>query len=289
MFERKKRAAVRATDPGIFSCTVEASVMTDTGPRRQSNEDCGKVVRPLDPEQLAKKGVLAIVADGMGGHEGGEVASQMAVQTVSEVYSASRVEPQAALVQAFQGANREIYQLSRRRNELAGMGTTCTAVAVVNGIAYASHIGDSRAYLVRGGQIYRMTEDHSATMALVKQGLISLNEAREHEDRNVILRAMGTHEEVEVSTWDAPFTVRPGDRLVLCSDGLHDTLTDAEICAIAASSEPGEACSRMLNLALERMCTDNVTVAVLGIYQHVDQHVQSNGAGLKVTREVESL
>jgi protein phosphatase len=281
MFERKKRA-VRATDPGIFNCTVEGSVITDTGPRRQSNEDCGKVVRPENPEQLARKGVLAIVADGMGGHEGGEVASHMAVETVSEVYSSSRVEPQSALVQAFQAANREIYQLSRRRSQLAGMGTTCTAVAVVNGIAYSAHIGDSRAYLVRGGQIYRMTEDHSATMALVKQGLISMNEAREHEERNVILRAMGTHEEVEVATWDSPFTVWPGDRLVLCSDGLHDIVTDPEICVIAGSADPGEACSRMLNLALERMCTDNVTVAVLGVYQRVE----SNGAGIKATREV---
>jgi PPM family protein phosphatase len=285
MFERKKRAAVRATNPGIFNCMVEASVISDTGPRRQSNEDCGKVVRPEDPQQLARKGVLAIVADGMGGHEGGEVASHMAVHSVTEAYSASGAQPQAALVQAFQAANREIYQLSRRRNELAGMGTTCTAVVVVGGIAYSAHIGDSRAYLVRGGQIYRMTEDHSATMALVKQGLISLNEAREHEERNVILRAMGTHEEVEVSTWDAPFTVWPGDRLILCSDGLHDTLTDPEICSIAGSAEPGEACSRMLNLALERMCTDNVTVAVLGIHQRG----QSNGAGLRATREVESI
>jgi len=285
MFERKKRAAVRATDPGIFHCVVEASVITDTGPRRQSNEDCGKVVRSENPEKLARKGVLAIVADGMGGHEGGEVASHLAVQTVSEAYSTSLAQPQAALVDAFHAANREIYQLSRRRTQLAGMGTTCTAVAVVNGIAYSAHIGDSRAYLVRGGQIYRMTEDHSATMALVKQGLISMSEAREHEDRNVILRAMGTHQEVEVSTWDAPFTVWPGDRLILCSDGLHDTLTDLEICSIAGSAEPGEACSLMLNLALERMCTDNVTVAVLGIYQRV----QSNGAGLKVTREVESI
>jgi serine/threonine protein phosphatase PrpC len=285
MFERKKRVAVRATNPGIFNCIVEASVMTDTGPRRQSNEDCGKVVRPEDPQQLARKGVLAIVADGMGGHEGGEVASHLAVQTVIEAYSASRNEPQAALVDAFQAANREIYELSRRRSQLTGMGTTCTAVAVVNGIAYSAHIGDSRAYLVRGGQIYRMTEDHSATMALVKQGLISMSEAREHEERNVILRAMGTHQEVEVATWDAPFTVWPGDRWILCSDGLHDTVTDPEICSISWSVQPGEACSRMLNLALERMCTDNVTVAVLGIYQHG----QSNGAGLKVTREVESI
>ncbi len=256
MFEIHKRG----------KCTVGASVMTDTGLRRESNEDCGKVVWPRDPEQLAGKGVLAIVADGMGGHQGGEVASELAVRMVSETYASAESDPQGALVEAFRAANREIYHLSRRHRQLAGMGTTCTAVAVVEGFAYSAHVGDSRAYLVRSDRIYRMTEDRSATMALVKQGLITMNEAREHEGRNVILRAMGMHQEVEVATWDAPFALRPGDRLVLCSDGLHDILTDPEICSIAGSTEPREACSRMLKLALERMCRDNVTVAVLRVY-----------------------
>jgi len=287
MFEKKKRAAVRPirpTNPGIFHCSVQASVLTDKGPRRESNEDCGKVIWPRDPHQLASHGVLAIVADGMGGHEGGEVASHMAVHTVSEVYSAARTDPQTALIRAFQTANREIYALSRNRSDLIGMGTTCTAVAVVDGTAYSAHIGDSRAYLVRRGQIYRMTEDHSATMALVKQGLITMHEAREHEERNVILRAMGTHPEVEVATWDAPFVLWQDDRIVLCSDGLHAIVTDLEICSIAGSAEPFQACSRLLNLALERMSTDNVTVAVLRIYGHG----QSNGAGIKANRKVDS-
>ena len=188
-------------------------------------------------------------------------------------------------MKAFQEANREIYHLSRRHSQLAGMGTTCTAVAVVNGMAYSAHIGDSRAYLVRADQIYRMTEDHSATMAMVKEGLLTMNQAREHEQRNVILRAMGTHEEVEVATWDAPFALRPGDRMVLCSDGLHDIVTDPEICAIAASTEPQDACARFLKMALERMCTDNVTVAVL----RVQEPGAPNGAGPRATREAESL
>lgn len=288
MFEKKKRATVRPirpTNPGIFHCAVQASVLTDKGPRRESNEDCGKLILPQDPERLASHGVLAIVADGMGGHEGGEVASHMAVHIVSEAYSTARTDPQTALVEAFETANREIYALSRHRSELAGMGTTCTAVAVVNGTAYSAHIGDSRAYLVRGGRIYRMTEDHSATMALVKQGLITMSEAREHEGRNVILRAMGTHPEVEVATWDAPFSLWPDDRMLLCSDGLHDIVTDSEICSIAGSVEPCEACSGLLNLALERMCTDNVTVAVLRVYEDSQPH----RAGTEATPEVGSL
>jgi len=246
--------------------TVEASIVTDIGVRRKSNEDCGRVVLPLEPEQLARKGVLVVVADGMGGHEGGEIASEVAVRMVCDGYLSFDADPQAALVNAFHAANGEIYHLARRHRQLAGMGTTCTAVAVVNGMAYSAHVGDSRAYLVRGDRIYRMTEDHSATLALVREGLLTLKEAREHQQRNVILRAMGTHPELEVSTWDAPFAMRPGDRLVLCSDGLHDTLTDPEIGAIAGSSEPSDACSQMLKLALDRLCKDNVTVAVLSVY-----------------------
>lgn len=252
--------------PATSRYRVQASVLTDVGARRKSNEDCGRVVYPPDSEQLARKGILVIVADGMGGHEGGEVASELAVRMVSEGYAAAETDPEAALVQAFQAANGEIFHLARRHRQLAGMGTTCTAVAVVNGMAYSAHVGDSRAYLVRGDRIYRMTEDHSATMALVREGLLTMQEARDHDQRNVILRAMGTRPELEVATWDAPFALRPGDRLVLCSDGLHDSLTDPEIGAIAGSSEPSEACSRMLQLALERLCKDNVTVAVLRVY-----------------------
>ncbi len=249
-----------------WKCIAQASVVTDAGARRKSNEDCGRVVSPQEPEELARKGVLVIVADGMGGHEGGEVASELAVRMVAEGYASAETDPQAALVQAFQAANSEIYHLARRHRQLAGMGTTCTAVAVVNGMAYSAHVGDSRAYLVRADRIYRMTEDHSVTMALVREGLLTLKEARDHDQRNVILRAMGTHPELEVATWDAPFALRPGDRLVLCSDGLHDSLTDPEIGAIAGSREPYEACSQMLKLALERVCKDNVTVAVLRTY-----------------------
>jgi protein phosphatase len=223
------------------------------------------VVWPEDSEQLATKGVLVLVADGMGGHEGGEVASEMAVRIVSDTYASAQADPQAALVGAFQAANREIYHLARRHRQLAGMGTTCTAVAVVNDTAYSAHVGDSRAYLVRGERIYRMTEDHSATMALVKEGLLTMREAREHEERNVILRAMGTHPELEVDAWDCPFELQPGDRMVLCSDGLHDIVTDPEICAIAGSAEPQEGCARLLKLALERRCRDNVTAAVLAV------------------------
>src|SRR5262249_34835643 len=150
---------------------------------------------------------------GMGGHEGGEVASNLATAHISKAYYDNTASVQDALFAAFQGANKAIFEKARKDRTLAGMGTTCTAVAVINGLAWAAHVGDSRIYLVRGGGPYRMTEDHSATMQLVNSGMITLAEAAYHEDRNVILRAMGTHAQLEVAGWKEPFPLRPGDRL----------------------------------------------------------------------------
>ena len=278
---KKKRSATRATDPGIEeSCVVEASFLSDQGPRRTSNEDSAAVVVPQDAEHMASKGVLVLVADGMGGHEGGEVASEMAARLISEAYYADRADPQTSLVNAYLLANRAIFEHAKKEPQLKGMGTTCTAVAIVDGLAYSAHVGDSRAYLVRGGQLYQMTEDHSQTMEMVKQGLITLQEAHEHPDRNVILRAMGTHKDLDVAVWETPFALRPDDRFVLCSDGLHEMVTDAEICAITASTDYRQACAQMMQLALERFSSDNVTVAVAQIFAPGAR----NGHGPKETR-----
>ncbi|HEY4360163.1 MAG TPA: Stp1/IreP family PP2C-type Ser/Thr phosphatase [Bryobacteraceae bacterium] len=278
---KKKRSTTRATDPGLEeSCVVEASFLSDQGPRRTSNEDSAAVVVPQDPEHIASKGTLVLVADGMGGHEGGEVASEMAARLISEAYYADQTDPQTSLVNAYHLANRAIFDHAKRQPQLTGMGTTCTAVAIVDGLAYSAHVGDSRAYLVRAGQLYQMTEDHSQTMEMVKQGMITLQEAREHPDRNVILRAMGTHKDLEVAVWETPFALRPGDRFVLCSDGLHEMVTDDEICAITAANEYAQACAQMMQLALERISSDNVTVAVAQVYPPGAR----NGHGPKETR-----
>ena len=254
---------IRPTDPELIPLTVSTGFLTDTGPTRASNEDSVAVVTPGDFGLLLGKGVLAVVADGMGGHEGGEVASAIAAQRVPELYYASKAGPQDALLAGFEAANHDIFEVARKNGKLTGMGTTCTAVAIVNGMAYLAHAGDSRAYLLRGGQIYCMTEDHSATMAMVKQGLLTLAQAKCHEDRNVILRAMGTHERLEVDKWDVPFALRPGDRMLLCSDGLYETITDDELCQIAIAHEPQEACGKLIRLAIERNVSDNSTVAIL--------------------------
>lgn len=256
-------SSIRPTDPGLTTLTVSAGFLTDTGPSRASNEDSVAVVSPAEFGALLTKGVLAVVADGMGGHEGGEVASAIAAHRVPELYYAGKGGPQESLVAAFEEANRDIYEVARKNGKLSGMGTTCTAVAIVNGMAYLAHAGDSRAYLVRGGQIYCMTEDHSATMELVKQGKLTMAQAKVHEDRNLILRAMGTHPKLEVDRWNTPFPLRPGDRMLLCSDGLYETITDPELCEITASREPQVACGELIQLATDRSVSDNCTVAIL--------------------------
>ncbi len=251
--------------PQKLKYEVAASLLSDVGCVREVNEDCIRFVQPGDPEVAAKKGLLVLVADGMGGHSGGEVASNKATDVISRVYYEESGEPQSALKKAFNRASREIFEMSQKDEALKGMGTTCTALVLKNGTALAAHVGDSRLYLVRNGQIYLMTEDHSEVMEMVKRGLISLEEARHHPDKNVILRAIGSHPEVEVSTWEEPFPVREGDRFLLCSDGLYDLVEDGEIKEELEKSEPQVACESLVALAKERGGHDNISVGIVSL------------------------
>ena len=241
---------------------VEVSLLSDIGCCRETNEDAGQIIRPTDPKVLAEKGALLVVADGMGGSEGGEIASQLAIQTIGCSYYADGSQVSAALINAFTKANDAIHRLSLERPELKGMGTTCTALVLGEDLAWVAYVGDTRLYLVRDGGIYRMVEDHSAVMELVKQGVVSLQEARRHADRNVILRALGTHEQICVSTWNAPLPIRTGDQFVLCTDGLYDQIEDEEIRNATDAATPAAACSTLIALARQRGGSDNITVAV---------------------------
>lgn len=241
---------------------ISASLMTDCGCVRELNEDCCQVVQPSDPHVLARKGVLLVVADGMGGYQAGEVASRIAVTTVARAYYASEEEPQAALTAAFHDANREIHEFSLLRRELTGMGTTCTAVAIQGGAAYSAHVGDSRLYIVRSSSIYQLTEDHSVVSELIKQGSLTREAARRHAERNIILRALGSSATVDVATWEQPLPVRAGDCLILCSDGLHDSVTDEEILVAAERQGVSAACETLVATARDRGGHDNITVVM---------------------------
>jgi serine/threonine protein phosphatase PrpC len=242
--------------------SIDASFLSDVGPARSKNEDSATVVFGRDRGTR----VLAVVADGMGGHQAGDVASSTAVETIAECHCLHSGRVDQTLVTAFQEANRRILDRTHTDRRLAGMGTTCTAIAIHDGLAYSAHVGDSRIYLIRAGCAYRMTEDHSATMQLVDQGMLTLDEANRHEDRNLILRAMGTHETLEVAVWQAPFPVRSGDAFVLCTDGLYESISDDDIASLCtAAPTADEACRALIDAALARVCTDNVTAAVVRV------------------------
>ncbi len=258
-----------------------AFVQSDVGCVRDSNEDNGKFIKPTKAKILARRGVLLLVADGMGGHSAGERASSMAVEIISKIYYKSKGSPKSALQKAFLAANRQIYKASLKKKELQGMGTTCTALVLQNGSTLMAHIGDSRLYLLRGEDIYLMSEDHTAVMEMVKHRIISPEEARNHEDRNVVLRALGTQPTVEVSLWDEPMPVRAGDQFVLCSDGLHDLIDDDEIKQIAASENVKAACGKMIALAKKRGGYDNITVGIVSL----KKQVKSRKKIAKETRE----
>ncbi len=264
---------------------IIASMQSDRGCVREGNEDAGRFFKPSDPELLSGKGVLALVADGMGGHLAGEVASRLAVEIISRVYYQEQMEAREALKEAFLEANRQIYEASQKDEKLTGMGTTCTALALVNGYAHAAHVGDSRLYLMRDDEIYLMTEDHSAVMEMVRQGIIGLDEARNHSDKNVILRALGTNPQVEVETWEQPMAVRLGDQFILCSDGLYDLVEDFKIKEVMAQAQDAHAaCERLIKLARERGGHDNITAGIIGI----KPAGHSKARVARVTRELET-
>jgi PPM family protein phosphatase len=261
-----------------------ASALSDVGCVRTSNEDQVRLVHVHDEGVLAERGLLLLVADGMGGHLAGEVASQVAVDTVHNTYYEIAGSPGDALVRSFEAANHAVYALAEHDARFSGMGTTGTALVLCGDQAFSANVGDSRIYLVRDGGIYRMTSDDSAVGELVSQGLISAADAKHHAEKNVILRAIGTAPAVTVSTWDKPFPIRDGDRFLLCSDGLHDLVDDEEIRDAVALEAPAESCGHLVALARERGGHDNITVAVVHVIASEASQISA-----KITREIRAL
>jgi len=254
--------------PSSRSLEVRASALTHVGRVRSENQDAVNVTRPTAPEPFAKYGVLAMVADGMGGHAGGEIASTIACRALPNIYFSSSEPPQMALQNAVLAANAEIYAMAQTRPELQGMGTTCVALAVVADMAWMTYVGDSRLYLRRDAKLYRLTEDHSVVYEMVTQGLLSREEARNHRDRNVLSRALGSKSEVRTSGWETAFRVFSNDRFLLCSDGLHDLLDDNELLEMMATPEIDRTTAHMIEVANERGGYDNISAVLVEIFDN---------------------
>lgn len=251
----------KGTENTVTSGNLKVIVMSDKGNIRINNEDIGLFFRIADDND---KGSLLIVADGMGGHQAGEVASKMATDIVVEKYfynsSSSSIEKNLAI--AFSSANRSIFELASSSKRYKGMGTTCTAIIVLDSRLYYAHVGDSRAYIIKKNGIRQITQDHTYVNELIRTGEISKTEAATHPKRNVLTNAMGTKADLQVDSSMDTEPFEESDRLLLCSDGLYEYLTDEEMASILSTNSIMEAANIMIAEAKNRGGHDNITVII---------------------------
>ena len=244
--------------------SVKMGAKTDLGRVRDNNEDKFDFFEPEDPVTLAAKGSFYAVADGMGGHSAGQVACELALKTVlSLYYTDPSPDKDACLRRAVIEANSLIYDTAQAIPDRQGMGTTLTAAVLCEDRLLIAQVGDSRAYLLRGGQITQMTEDHSWVAEQVRLGTMTLAEAQVSPFRNIITRSVGTAAQVEPDMFT--HEVRPGDTFVLCSDGLTGHVEPAEIQMLTESQSPSAAAMALVDTANERGGRDNITALVLSV------------------------
>lgn len=237
---------------------------SDIGLIRESNEDSALSFQPEDLQVMESKGVLFVVADGLGGHTRGEVASQLAVNTIRDVYYQQESgNPLASLRLAIEQANARIYAeslaMSPKPEPDQMMGSTCVAAVILGDSVYVANVGDSRAYVVRNGQAHQISLDHSLVAQQLREGLITREQAKAHPDRNKIYRCLGSAT-VEVDAFSEQ--VQPGDLLLLCTDGLTELVPEEEMTAIVQQYEPQESVQRLIERANELGGKDNITAVV---------------------------
>ena len=261
-----------STGADVPPSDFDLALLTDTGTNRPDNEDaCGHFI---DGQRAA----LFAVADGIGGYEGGEVASRMAVDITLESY---RESPPAwgagkRLQRAAQRANIEIHNRAIAVPELRRMGTTLTAAVVEAGMLYAAHVGDCRLYLARRGRLTQITKDHTVVGERVRMGLMSAARARSHPERSVLNRSLGHELIVSVDRISMPL-VRD-DRLLLCSDGLYGVLEEREMELLLRSEPAAAACSALIEAANARGTADNLSAAVF-VMRAETGHLEGAGGG----------
>jgi PPM family protein phosphatase len=240
---------------------VSVGAATDIGQVREGNEDSYLIVEPL-----------YAVADGMGGHRGGEVASSLALETVQGLFE----RREGSLAEQVAQANRVVFDRSQEDRNVSGMGTTLTAAQVDENGIHLVHVGDSRAYLLRGGELTRITEDHTLVHRMVMEGEISEEEAETHPQRSILTRALGVDRNIQVDESD--LEVAPGDRLLLCTDGLTGMVPEGQIRDILVETvDPQEAADKLVGGANRAGGIDNITAMILDF--------ANDGGGPGATRE----
>lgn len=250
---------------------LDVALRTDIG-RRPSNEDNMISYVPEDAQIMAKKGALFVVADGLGGHTLGEVASELAVNTIRDTYYQDTDEDiTASLRRSVENANTLIWKKNGEKFQDAtedekvqgGMGTTCVAVVLQDTHVYVANAGDSFAYIMRAEKIMQIAQDHSWVAEQVHAGLLTKEQARSHEKRNMITRCLGTKSDVDV--YVASETVQDGDVLLLCTDGLWSLVEEDELRSIVEQYPPEESAKRLVERANENGGPDNITAIVVRV------------------------
>jgi protein phosphatase len=249
---------------------IIGAMRTDPGLVRQLNEDTVAWITPQDKAIADSRGSLALVADGMGGHAAGEVASALAADVIRRLYYDLDGPVPKTLTAAFTAANRAILEYGAEHPECKGMGTTCTVLAFRDRHAWLAHIGDSRAYLLRGGKLVQLSEDQTLVAKLVSDGTLTQEQADHSPMHNVILQALGTSQQMKPMIGAKGLPLELGDVLILCSDGVSNLVPDAKIADIAGRLAPQEACDALIEAALAAGGHDNASLGVFNVTAEAD-------------------
>ncbi len=243
---------------------IEYASLTDVGVRRSHNQDSHATLPASDLEQYQARGHVFLVADGMGAHAVGELASKLAADSIPHIYSKHAHEgPIAALRKAFVEANQNIHNRGQANREFEGMGTTATGIVLRPEGAWVGHVGDSRAYRVRGGKIEQLSFDHSLVWELARRQKKAPEELAGIPP-NVIVRSLGPDANVQVDV-EGPHPLEPGDTFLLCSDGLSGPVSDRELGSVAMALPPAEACRFLIQLANMQGGPDNITCLIVRV------------------------
>lgn len=242
---------------------IEYSGQTDIGMVRTENQDSLGKFPPDSLDMYQEKGLLFVVADGMGGHTGGKQASSIAVETTGTVYYQSSRNPSEALKEAIISANKKIFQTAESTSGLSKMGTTCTALVMVNDQAIIGHVGDSRIYRIENGKIEQLTSDHTKVQEMLREGVLTPEEAKVYPSKSVLARALGVEENVKVDII-SNIPLKQGQKYLICSDGLAK-VNETEILNIISENSIESACNKFVALANERGGKDNVTVQIISV------------------------
>jgi PPM family protein phosphatase len=261
---RRNKSKITTPSPGNTTAPelINVVVKTDVGNIRSNNEDAAIYLRVANKETSQSRGSLMMVADGMGGHQAGEVASRIATEVVCQEYFNSKKNWSVteALRHAYGVANNRILKLAASNTIYRGMGTTCTAIVISGDDLYFAHVGDSRAYLFKDEKLHRVTEDHTYVQELLRNNEIKPEEVSTHPKRNILTNAMGTKANLTVDVGKYALKLEVGNKILICSDGLSEYFSDDELLAKLSATSINIIADQLITEAKQRGGHDNITV-----------------------------